>query len=237
MIWHIVIIIIIVVIMLIIIIIITVSPRKRRFASRPLFMGTPFWPVQARAMITEHSLQHNIIITPISVGVHQWFTTSNSGIKSSGFPGRGSLSSVCLHGAFRLIESHRASGNFTSQDFGNFLLCAAFCADSSPPQISAIHLGNFTLNWSSSQISAILRKTSTTIAQKNDKILAREIPYRASSSRTFEPSFRSEPPQLATHPTESYNIWRAPTTGGRDRMGWWTNEAIVYYIIILLHYR
>ena len=53
------------------------------------------------------------------------------------------------------------------------------CADSSSPQISAILVGHFIRGkWRSPQIFAILRKTSTKIAQKNVKILAREIPNK-----------------------------------------------------------
>ena len=57
-------------------------------------------------------------------------------------------------------------GNFTSQDVHAFLRC--FCVASSSLQISATLVGRFTRNNDS------LRKTSTTIAQTNIKIQARE---------------------------------------------------------------
>ena len=53
-----------------------------------------------------------------------------------------------------------------SLDFGIFP--RSFCAGSSSPQISVIKLFTSHRKWQSPQISAILRKTSTKIAQKNN---------------------------------------------------------------------
>ena len=67
-------------------------------------------------------------------------------------------------------------GNLTSQDFD--ILLRSFCADSSPPKISAIFVGHFTWGKNNSlRVSAILRKTSATIAETNVEIQARKIPY------------------------------------------------------------
>ena len=71
---------------------------------------------------------------------------------------------------------HLYLGNFSSWHFE--MVPRSFCADSTSPRISAIGLvilqGNITI---SANIFVILRKTSKTIAQANEKILACEIPY------------------------------------------------------------
>ena len=69
--------------------------------------------------------------------------------------------------------------------------CAVWAADSSSPQISAIFVGHF--NWEII-VSAILRKTSTTNAQINIKILARGIPWLEKGSPQLFP--RTQKPCL-----------------------------------------
>ena len=66
----------------------------------------------------------------------------------------------------RLRAEADGDGEFHEPGF----VSALFCADSSSPQISTIRVGHFTMENDS------LRKTSTKLAQKNYKILAREIP-------------------------------------------------------------
>ena len=70
----------------------------------------------------------------------------------------------------------RDLGNFASQGFE--LLLHGFCVDSSSPLNLSDTWSFYMGKWQSPQISAILRKTSTRIAQTNIKILARETPCR-----------------------------------------------------------
>ena len=67
-------------------------------------------------------------------------------------------------------------GNFTRQDFVRFR--RSFRADLSP-QISAILVVFYVYFIWEMAVSAILIKTSTTIAQTDVKLLARELPYQA----------------------------------------------------------